>query len=254
MKVLGKISPQIVKNKRMPQGLSELYTELFALADQLKPPVSYFRPFEGLWYRDCNLRLLLVGRAENEWELFKEKDAKSFVSKVNFLNKTGMNWLTPSGVSKKDFVNYKTGVSYQRDINKELFWRNGRTIFEFLMDGKAFWPPWFENLAWTNLFPLASCDRETVTEFQKEFQLDVAKKLLLQQLDFFAPTHVVFMTGWDGWFSRFSDCFPEVKRVEDKTGAVLAVGSYQEIKLAVTEHERELNQKEIGEQMFSPCH
>lgn len=243
--MLGKISPYISRNKRLPKEFSALYSDLYSLAKELKPPISYFRPFEGLWFRDCETKLLLVGRAENNWTTFKEKDVKRFLSNVNFLNKTGMTWLTTFGVSRKEFINYKSGVSYRRNINKEVFWQNGRTILQFLTMDKTLWPPWFENVAWTNLFPLASSDKDYVTEFQKSYQLETAKKLLLAQIDYFNPTHIVFSTGWDNWFSCFAESFPQIKRTETDY-PILAFGTYNGAKLCVLEPQEAIDSTKLN--------
>lgn len=249
MESLHSISPNAIRNKRLPAEFTELYTELFQLAEKLKGPISYFTPFEGLWYRDSCIKFMLVGRCENVWTLFKEKTLKSFLSNVNFINKNGMNWLDPFGVSRKTFINYKTGLDYRRDINNELFWINGKLVFDSLLNGRAAWPPWFENIVWTNLFPLASCDRDTVTEFQKSFQLETARKLLLAQINFFSPTHIVFLTGWEKWFEHFCDCFSDVLKVENSTN-ILARGRYKNSKIAVLEHEKAICKEEQLNKLF----
>ena len=249
MESLHRISPNATRNKRLPAEFTVLYTELFQLAKKLKGPVSYFTPFEGLWYRDSDIKLMLVGRCENGWTHFKENTLKSFLSNVNFINRNGMNWLDPLGVSRETFICYKTGVDYRRDINNELFWINGKLIFDSLLRGRAAWPPWFENVAWTNLFPLASCDKDTVTEFQKNFQIETAQKLLLAQLDFFSPTHVIFLTGWDKWFEHFSDCFPNVLPLNNAAN-VLAIGRYKNSKIAVIEYEKSIIEEEQLNKLF----
>ena len=66
-------------------------------------------------------------------------------------------------------------------------------------------------------------------------QLKWSRDILLKQIDFFQPTHILFITDWEEWFDAFSDLFPLVEKVGDSSkNIVIGKGVYDNRKVVVT--------------------
>lgn len=69
----------------------------------------------------------------------------------------------------------------------------------------------------------------------KALQLDDCRKLLALQIEHYAPTHIVFITDWDNWFSDFADLFSDVEHIGNSaTDNVVSVGKYKNAKVVVS--------------------
>lgn len=92
-----------------------------------------------------------------------------------------------------------------RETLRKMFDLKGRVLGDKL---------WFENIVWTNCCPVSPPDEGNAkagnaeNELKKE-QLDAAKALLKDQLDYFKPDYVIIATDIEGWFDKFAGIFEE---------------------------------------------
>ena len=161
------------------------------------------------------VRLMLVGRCVNGWATLEEESPQAFSkAAVDSILREGFIWLNDDGTAVSTYIR-QDGVECRYNINKSKFWRCCRKILAQLKPETAVGSRWFEHIVWTNLFPVAPPNGGNATGKLQKVQLTASKELLQQQIAFYAPTHILFLTDWDGWFDSFADLFAEVKRVGD---------------------------------------
>ena len=208
-----------------------------------------FTAMQGYKYNEeKEVRFLLVGRAVNGWgEYFGKDDSKeSFVksSIANLINdkksfsknnsgvKDRFEWIVTEkgeaphntfrdGIDKEDERNERG--SYK--LTNSPFWNYTKEIFDKLhkSENSPWDDRWFEKIAWTNLYKVAPTGKNrkngesvtwganpNTTECKK--QIEVCKKLLKAEIDYFDPTHILMVVGED-WFSDFEEIFYNVNDI-----------------------------------------
>ena len=104
-----------------------------------------------------------------------------------------------------------------------------------LLPERADWDRWFENIVWTNLYSISPEHHGNAEGKLQDVQLEISKEILLQQIKFYKPTHILFMTDWDWWFERFADVFPNVCKIgKSEKDNVVGYGSLNNIKIVVS--------------------
>lgn len=207
---------------------------------------SRFFPLCGTRYNDnvqitngCvepEVRLMLVGRSVNGWTELGEKTAEEFamVAVESFLQK-GFEWLRDDGKGKETYIREYDQKECRYNINKSSFFRCTCKILNQLKPITAIDKRWFDHIVWSNLYTIAPLHTGNAEGKLQDVQLEISKKLLQQQIEFYKPTHILFITDWEWWFERFTDVFPMVKKVGDSvTDNVVGKGTYNSSNVVVT--------------------
>lgn len=246
----------------LPSELSASYEELFAVVKSQFPDMELSKflpmcgkyygeklqwsramPFDGFEelseeeqkkYLEPAVKLMVVGRSVNGWAEMDEPDSRSFVASAaqEITAFQGFSWLGDDGRAKNTYS--IDGKTRRYSVNRSAFFRTIRKILKDLKPMTQNYDRWFENFVWNNLFPVSPYKGGNAEGKLQDAQLQVCKKLLLQQIDFYKPTHILFITDWEYWFERFADVFPEVQKTSDRVkDNVVGCGVYNGIKVVV---------------------
>ena len=260
----------------IPPKMAKLYEELYDLLPQNieKTELSKFFPIKGSDYKNSSPKIMIVGRCPNGWGGFeKGETAIQFLSSAadNIVYNEGFTW-----IDKDDHIStyVEDGETKKYNINRSAFWRvikgivyktkpwlneykkaNCALTKELIEHLDNIHTRWFENIVWTNMYPISPLRSGNTSEKLKRILKDVCADLLLEQIRFYKPTHIIFITDWDYWFSDFAEKFPNVKKIsEDKNDDIVCVGEIDEIKTIVTRRPEIRNNekmiKEIFEKLF----
>lgn len=225
------------QHRRVPIEIIENYQKLYKMTKDNFPneEFSRFFPMVGNSYDDADVKLMLVGRSPNGWTELKETTAEDFsMSAASEMLSFGFNWLGNDGKATKSYKD-ENGVEKVYNINKSSFFRCTRKIVNKLLPKRASWERWFENIIWTNLYTISPAHHGNAEGKLQDIQLEISKELLLQQIDFYKPTHILFITDWDWWFDRFTDVFPDVcKTGNSESDNVVGYGCLKNIKIVVS--------------------
>lgn len=217
------------------EKLKSLYAELFDIKKRAsvleKEECVSFTAMQGFRYATAkdimgkDFRMMLVGRAVNGWEEYTGKDStkEAFVnaSLANLENsplvlkhgKDRFEWIATDerGVTNlgvNDNFDKNTGKPY--NLKRCRFFSDTKEIWEKL-SGKCDESPnwnerWFENIIWTNLFKISPRLGGNPSAKLQKLQECICIKLLKEEIEFFRPTHILFLTGYD-WFEPFLKIF-----------------------------------------------
>lgn len=223
------------------QQMHQLYGRLYDALTQIQSTYSQdavsFTAMEGCEYKSSkdiagkDFRLMLVGRAVNGWDEYRgtDQDTKEcFVtsSMQNLLNDPAA--LTHGKDSKDRFewiaVDEEHNIArncVREGIDKEPsevgdyclsrpFWGYSKEIWDTLYGAATSWQEhWYQKTVWTNLYKIAPRKGGNPSEAWQKMQREVCVELLHAEIEFFNPTHILFMTGTD-WFQPFRGIFQNV--------------------------------------------
>lgn len=240
-KIYGELFSALEKN---PQQY-ELFTKPYN-----KPLLTSFTAMEGRYYRNNpDFRFMLVGRAVNRWDemrnyadtLTHSEFVKS--SLANLYNeptvlcggKDRFEWIgdpnneysTPTNKFRPGIDGSELGITnFPYHLSRPL-WNYSKDIWCTLSGSNpaTTWKNrWFENIVWSNLYKIAPSIGGNPDEKLKRLQFESSAKLLNQEISYFQPTHILFLTGYKEWFEPFNTkCFDNKITVE-KRGVVEAAG------------------------------
>ena len=252
------------QHRTISQEMATAYAELFNTIKRHYPDkkLSRFFPLQGEYYNEysqlstltpCDedtalsneelaakymepaVRLMIVGRSVNGWTELSEISDQEFVqAAANTMLQPGFSWLRDDGKGTETYIDdHENEKRY--NIYTSPFFRCTKQIINQLKPISAIHDRWFEHIVWNNLYTVAPPQRGNAVGKLQNIQVDLSKQLLLQQIKHFAPTHILFITDWDWWFDRFTDIFPDVKRIGNSvTDNVVGCGTYGNIKIAVS--------------------
>ena len=173
-------------------------------------------------------RLMMVGRAVNGWDEYRpvgEFSEEEFIqASIENLNndkkalsygKDRFEWIWAEGNTAKNCL--REGIDRSpSDIGKYLLtrsplWSYTKDIWSNLYGKQQRWEErWFENIVWSNLYKIAPHESGNPSGKLMKYQKDVCLELLKREVEYFKPTHILFITGKD-WFSPFTNIFDEVR-------------------------------------------
>ena len=248
----------------IPVEMAETYRELYESIDGKfdKKKLSRFFPYQGSCYKQGRqlsrltpfdgedfprteeemeryyepaVRLLVVGRSVNGWEELNESTVEKFVeAAANQVIDEGFSWLDDDGKAISTYKRESDNKECRYNVNRSAFFRCIKKIITQMKPEATIGKRWFEHVAWTNLYPIAPLHSGNAEGKLQDAQIVVCKKLLLQQIDYYQPTHILFITDWDWWFERFADAFPKVRKIGDSAiNNIVGVGSYDNAKVAI---------------------
>ena len=199
--------------------------------------LSRFFPMEGSLFRKDSqaVKLMVVGRCVSGWTAITEETDEQFknVAKTNILN-IGFRWLCNDGKAVDTYIR-ADGAECRYNINKSAFWRCIKKCLNLLDPDVMQKSRWFENIVWSNLYPIAPKNKYNADYNLKKLQLKYCRDILRMQIVYFNPTHILFITDWEEWFDVFSDLFPFVNKMGDSnTDIIIGKGTFEECKVVVT--------------------
>lgn len=200
MQNLMRAYEQLYHNTNVSKGYKRNGDTLF-LTD-----LSHFVGRIGTKYNDSDVKLLVVGRAINGWTQLPTISAESFAANAVQQFKTEpLEW-----VYNESTHCLGNGNGYL--LNKSPFWRTSMNVWKIISGNPNFIDTqnnkWTDYIAWTNLFKIAPYDAGNPTIAMCKNQLESCKKILVAEINILKPTHILFITGYDGWFKDFEKIFP----------------------------------------------
>jgi len=220
----------------LPERMCELYKQLYELLpDSLdKSTLSAYFPAKGSEYGKSDIRIMLVGRCTNGWYGLTSRSADEFVTSASnsIILGDGFGWIDSNDHTNDHISTYEeNGQTKTYNLHRSAFWRVSKMVTvsakpwvsameklgykmsddEIVLFEKAN-PRWFEHIAWTNLFPIAPKNTGNTSEKLKKLLKNTCGELLKEQIEYYRPTHILFITDWDYWFSDVAEFFPDVHK------------------------------------------
>lgn len=255
----------------IPEKTGRLYKDLFnALPQSIdKAKLSKFFPIKGTNYKEAYPNIMLVGRCVNGWGKLSDETAEGFADSAakEILSFDGFKW-----IDKDDHIGtyIEDGKTKEYNINASAFWRVAKNVvykvkpwlqkyrncgcvitnenIKTLDNENA---RWVEHIVWTNIFPIAPLKSGNTNEKIKRLTKDICAELLLEQIKLYKPTHIIFITDWDYWFSDISEKFPNVKKISgDKKDNIVGFGEIEGIKTVVTRRPETRSNKKMADDIF----
>ena len=191
-------------------------------------------PMEGLNYASCDIRLMVVGRSVNSWTELESTKSDYLKACSKEFKTSGFTWLNNEGIGTEPYKNAKGELCYY-NTNKSAFWRTIKTISQNLIGNENTEERWFENIVWYNICPIAPLSGGNADGRLKLAQTAPAKALLKDYIEYYSPTHILFICDWDWWFETIKDIFPKANKIgESKTDNVVGKGFYGNIPVVVS--------------------
>ena len=191
--------------------------------------LSTLVPMKGNRYDDETIKLMLVGRAPNGWYEMVDNYAdkpEQYVDEAMalLLDNSRFHWADDKRLSH--------------------FWNYTKSILEEIRGYNFDQRDWYQSIVWTNLFPVSPKDGGNPSDRLAYSQYHIARRLLQTEIEYYNPTHILFVTGWDGWFNmprkpkyclESDELFLENIEKEDKVVcAVQGSGMYKDSRVVVT--------------------
>ncbi len=170
--------------------------------------VNILVPIIGAQYDRQPVKLMLIGRAVNGWDepLSPDMAEETFV-------RCALSYLADAGRFR--WIHGDDSATLGYNINRSAFWRTARSVLHVLAGTSQ--ADWYERIVWSNLYCAAPKESGNPTEKMKTSQSEICRQLLSKLIDYCKPTHLLFDTGWDGWFANFADLLPYVERTYHET-------------------------------------
>lgn len=212
--------------KKISNEIAALYQELYeAIPPKFdKKTLSKFFPIQGSHYEEADPKIMIIGRSVNGWGKIDEETADAFASNAiqEVASQKGFVWINTDDYKSlyyaDDDTEKKTPKYY--NLHRSPFWRVAEKLTKHAQPwGSELESParWYEYIVWSNLYPIAPLNGGNAPESIKKKHHEICAKLLLEQIQFYKPTRLVFITDWDWWFGNMAEFFPDVKRIGDST-------------------------------------
>ena len=253
------------QHRCVSQRMVELYKQLFEVIKNYptNKKLSRFFPLEGDWYNEyiqvsclkpCEedeslspdefdqkyivpaVRLMVVGRCTNGWAEIKENTAEEFSqAAVDTIVHEGFRWIRDDGYVSETYIDEKTKEEKRYNTNRSAFWRCIKQVIHQLKPITTEQERYFEHIVWSNLYPISPYEGGNAVGKLQDIQLELSKEILIEQIKYYRPTHILFITDWDYWFERFADIFPNVHKTGDSAkDNIVGCGMYENKKIVVS--------------------
>ena len=116
-------------------------------------------------------------------------------------------WARPRGTTRRE--DPPEGYNTKRSA----FWRVIKQVTDKVRIG-ASEEDWASHLVWSNLYKVAPKKGGNPTRKQMKAQFGGCKELLWREIDDFAPSRLLFLTGWEDWAKPFLQECGEVALAE----------------------------------------
>lgn len=207
--------------------------------------LSTFVPMKGFRYDSEEIRLMVVGRATNGWEKeINTEQRNSFIRDAmeKLDNPCRFSWILEEKQKPEKKDRYYAEA--------KPFWNYTRCILEKLY-GPNLPSDWYQSIVWSNLFPVSFAKEGNPSEALKKKQFEVAKELLIAQIEHFKPTHILFITNWDGWFAMNNKQFLLDFEIKTKGNRVIkGRGIFGESRVVITRRPEYFPKAEFVEEVI----
>ena len=223
--------------------------KISTVADRLRDHTLTCAPaIEGSKFNSCkdkvnnSFRLMYVGRAMNGWELPCDKNTSDdqlipYIFKETEKQQCHNSTFTTimqeigQGLTFEGKYNYNTSPFWQlaheilaqrvhiyseeATVNiTKVYKRNGVQRSVLIEKLPRF--DWPQNLLWSNLFKVSPYLSGNPSEELKGKILSTCLDIISKEIELYEPTHIVFVTGNNGWFRLFSNEFNNCSISVDK--------------------------------------
>lgn len=168
--------------------------------------LAHFTPMEGTLYRECpSVRLLIIGRAVNGWYTSNATNEQEYCDQIEkaVLHK-GFDWIIEENGTLYNKSDNGTKGDYRV---ASPFWDLSKSVFEYLNGAPSEIPKWVEYTVWTNLYKIAPTYCGNPEGEMKTLQKKQCIEMLKKEIQYFSPTHILALTGWDNWMAEFEEVF-----------------------------------------------
>ena len=225
--------------KKVEQDYGDLFDAVNADESQSKKKLSSFYPMKGKEYDNSEIRLMLIGRSPNGWDIdndFSDNGKKDeFVKKAIKAVKSedGYSWLNEDGICHYSVKTNGQEEQLTYNTNRSAFFRTAVNFLDKEYGSPCVCKRWFfERMIWTNLYPVSPVTGNPNGKMIK-IQQKQAIALLRDQIEYFKkPTHILIVTD-EWWFKPFGkELFNNV--VLTNSQPVVAKGKYKDVPCVVT--------------------
>ena len=239
--------------------LKEQFTEPIRV-----PYLTSFTTVKGNKYDQNRIKFMLVGRAVNGWgekrfygELLSRDEFVS--SSIDNLN-TEEGTVSSQGNDRFEWIGeaeeygaapknrYRKRIDQSETSIKETPYSLSRAIWSYPKEvwceltgyntNNAWKDRWYENIVWSNLYKVAPTFGGNPDARLKKAQFKACCDLLVEEIEKFKPTHILFATGYDEWFDEFDKELGNpcklVENYKDKDQMVEATGEFFGAKFVVS--------------------
>lgn len=156
-----------------------------------------FSALVGSKYGSEDNRLMIVGRSVDGWRksfyVSNESNSDIINEKIYYIPESDrhceMSWLKRS---RSTFVSTKGKCGY--NYKKSSFFSSSRDVLYKLSNDRI--SDWYSHIVWSNVYKLSPL-RGNPNDKLRGVQIDTCSKILNAEIDYFKPTHILFITG--GW-------------------------------------------------------
>lgn len=173
--------------------------------------LSHFTGMRGKYYTNQPVRFLLVGRAVNGWMSMNTSNSTTFADNAsNLFESDHFDWIVWDDTAKR-LRNDASNPDEYYWLNRSPFWRMGEQVWKSIASVPAIENSveenWTDYIAWTNLYKIAPKDQGNPTQTMCNKQLKACQAILRAEISLLQPTHILFLTGYKGWFEDFAEIF-----------------------------------------------
>ena len=181
---------------------------------------------------DYNGKIMVVGRAVNGWNHYLNPSSEASIRKCissvqNALETENLNWVKAHWGSRDKY-----------NTRKSAFWRLAKSISATANPDSAFHT---DSIAWTNLYKAAKEEGGNPSGRLMNTQFQFCKRILDAEIDYFKPTHIIFLTGL-AWARPFLTTATQ-NAPNPSWDYVEQVGIYQSCKYIVGQHPQGKNEE-----------
>lgn len=187
--------------------------------------LGHFVAKRGEYYAKSTVRLLVIGRCTYGWPSLHQNGPDPVEA---FARRAAEEYLRPGyeGYFSYSSQSGYTGVDYL--FNRSPFWQAIHSIWQGLSHTEA--EEWLDYIAWSNLYKVAPNrelpgDSGSPTQLMRDCQFSACLAILQQELLDLQPTHILFITGWEGWFAPFAAAFRAIHRPSQPFKFIEGAGS-----------------------------
>ena len=193
--------------------------------------------------------LMVVGRAVNGWDV--NIDNQNSSNKGDLLEVVDATLRNENWMGNLKWVTNRWGVNDGKyNTKKSAFWRVVNELSDNFSD-KTDNDLYFDSIVWSNLYKVAPEDGGNPSSKLRNVIFENCLNILREEIVFFKPKYVIFLTGYEYWADRFikglgveSIGIPEMRFVK-------YAGIYNNVRIIVAQHPmrkpEELHVNEINE-------
>lgn len=211
------------QHRKLSYKTSTIYKELFRVVKKTFPNERLLRsfPIQGSYYNEF-IQLSRLTPFEGETYPRNDEEAMRYIEPAVRLMVVGRNDVGKAKLTEKtpeEFSNSAgeeicyNGVIAHCTIDKNDVSEYPKHIIEELKPVSCIGDKWFEHILWYNPFVFEAEDSTIRNEKLQELQLTLCQELLLSQLEFFSPTHILFMPDSEKFTDYFPDTNPFIKQI-----------------------------------------